>query len=575
VIRSSRGAVCGARTRIRRGTTLLCLSLSASCVYDLATPSRFLVDDTLADFQRGTLQDGGAKMYVSARGNVQLTDCLDVNGDGWADLPFSRGATGTDYRRPLFLYLGSAAKFVDQRRLELPAVGSVASAMADLDDDGFADLIITNQQDAATTQLRVRVHRGGSSGPSSNPSVELSTVGGTGLAIADLNRDGFLDLVVANNFDRRAQGNERWLLSYVYWGSTGGFREGDRTNLQTYGALDVAVADLDGDNYLDLVFANMEANDGNRKIKSYIYWGSPGGPGEMTDLATNGAAAVAIADLDRDGALDVVFANRGLDSDQTAKSMVYFGNRKSPRRYERMVELETRAAWGVAIADLDRDGHLDLVFPASAAQVGGTWMPQDSRIYWGPWTQGAADAAKKPTPVPTQSATNVLAADLDGDGHRDLVFALINDERSQIYWGPWSQAEGARGKVPTQLVVGGALSTVRAQPGAVSDRALEQAFVSRPLSAELEGPEWLTLAWQAKLRQGTLRFQLRSAPTEAGLKDARWLGPSSEADHYDRSPAEIERAHHRGHRFLQYRALLGSTSHASSPVLEAVRVGYR
>ena len=62
----------------------------------------------------------------------------------------------------------------------------------------------------------------------------------------DLNGDGWKDLVFSE------LGN----YSTIYWGSCSGFDENNKFILPSVGAIDVAVADLNNNGYLDIIHAN-------------------------------------------------------------------------------------------------------------------------------------------------------------------------------------------------------------------------------------------------------------------------------------------------------------------------------
>jgi len=118
----------------------------------------------------------------------------------------------------------------------------------------------------------------------------------TSVAIGDLDGDGFLDLVTAN------------------WGSDDvsvllGAGDGTFGAAATFAAghfpRSVAIDDLDGDGFLDLVTANSDSND----VSVLLGAGDGTFGAAATFTAGYGAYSVAIDDLDGDGFLDLVTAN--------------------------------------------------------------------------------------------------------------------------------------------------------------------------------------------------------------------------------------------------------------------------
>ena len=87
------------------------------------------------------------------------------------------------------------------------------------------------------------------------------------VAAADLNSDGWPELVVAN----REQQGKPDVNSYVYWGGRSGFDASRRSELPTHQANWTSVADLNADKLPDIVFAN-----GSGAV-SYIYLNGPQG----------------------------------------------------------------------------------------------------------------------------------------------------------------------------------------------------------------------------------------------------------------------------------------------------------
>jgi hypothetical protein len=142
----------------------------------------------------------------------------------------------------------------------------------------------------------------------------LPTDRGKATAAADLNGDGHIDLVVAN------AGSDPWRpidsgqTSYVHWGSAQGFSANNRTELPAQSAHGVAIADIDRDGSLDLVFAaigNTISADHFRK--SYVYWGDHGryDATRRAVLQTEKATGVVVGDVSGDGFPDILFSQEG------------------------------------------------------------------------------------------------------------------------------------------------------------------------------------------------------------------------------------------------------------------------
>ena len=524
-----------------------------------------LVDDTFADFKQGTLAESGAKIYVSAKGNVQLLDRLDVNGDGWLDILFSNSSDGTSGATNSYLYWGTASGSMSSKPSPLPTVTAYGNAMADLNDDGHVDLVFCNTRNKKTYKINSYVYWGSATGFSTAKPTGLPTHGANTTSIADLNRDGHLDIVFANGGD---SGNVK-VNAYIYWGSASGYSAGNRAKLPVLMATHSSVADLDGDGHLDLVFAN--ASDGStHNINSYIYWGSAKGfsPTNRKLLPTSMAHSSTVADLDRDGHLDLIFGNNVSPKQLTkGNSYIYWGPAKSASVANR-TELPAYRTYSGSVADLNRDGHLDII---SLNNFNPPNYKMNSYIYWG---SSSGYSISNKIDLPTHAVVGSIAADYNADGYLDVVFCNNGGQptgniNSYVYWGSATGYSATkRAELPTMSV---GFSTT-ADPGSVHDRSPVQTFTSRAMDTGSAAPTYALLTWKATVPKKTsLKLQLRSAATAAGLAAAIWYGPST-WDRYTQSGTPINKVHD-GHRFIQYRATF-SHDFGNTPILDKVEVSY-
>jgi len=304
--------------------------------------------------------------------------------------------------------------------LVVTGTGLRAEAAAwDLNDDGRPDVIFAN-------------YGAGNGDPSDSyvyywdtgtlpiggivpPGAELGTVGAIDTQTADIDGDGYIDIVFAN-FNNNSFYD---IDSYVYWGDAGG-TYADRTDLPTQGAAHSTIADVNKDGYLDILFANYYSDGaGSSDIDSYIYWGDGTrgySPADRTGLPTHSAFLVMAEDLNNDTHVDVVYGNY-----TGTNSYIYWG--LGAKAFNPLpTELPTDGVFGGTMEDINKDGYLDIVFANSAGLV--------STIYWG--DPGGTYATS--LDLATSGAYDAAVADLNDDGFRDIVFADASGD-SYIYWG--------------------------------------------------------------------------------------------------------------------------------------------
>ena len=205
--------------------------------------------------------------------------------------------------------------------------------------------------------------------------------------------------------------------SLVYWGSSEGYSPDRRMVLRTINGRDVRIADLNGDKYPELIFANEGNTD--EEAGALIYWGGASGHHSerpSTHLPGDRTSALTVADLNGDAYPEIVLANayrlktRELGMYNTVdtvsvNSYVYWGSRQGYSVKARTA-LPTVGASDVEASDLNRDGQPDLVFANRSGNV--------SYVYWAS-TEGYRP--NKRTALPTHNPTSCTVEDLDQDGY--------------------------------------------------------------------------------------------------------------------------------------------------------------
>ncbi|MEC8422307.1 MAG: VCBS repeat-containing protein, partial [Myxococcota bacterium] len=232
-------------------------------------------------------------------------------------------------------------------RTDLPTQGGRGVAVGDLDQDGYPDIVFANFRSASSYSLDSYIYWGSASGYSASDRSSLPTQGGHTPTVYDLNSDGYPELIFSNYGD----GLQTEIDSYIYWGGASGYSVSNRTDLPTVGAHAAAIRDLDNDGYPDIVFGNHRDNSGAVSIDSYIYWGSAAGYSstDRTTLPTVGVVDTAVHDLNADGHPDIVFANQYDGSNFAIDSYIYWGSAAGYSPSNR-TDLPTIGAYGISVA---------------------------------------------------------------------------------------------------------------------------------------------------------------------------------------------------------------------------------
>ncbi len=194
----------------------------------------------------------------------------------------------------------------------------------------------------------------------------------TAVALGDVDSDGDLDAVVGNH---QGQVNQLWLND-----GRGAFVVSAQA-LGSGSTTDVALGALDGDDRLDLFVVNRLAGGG----APGRVWLNRGGGEMMRTTAVYGeglpANDVALADFDGDGFLDAFVANGAFYNYQP--NLIWFGDGRGGFVDSglRLANPERATSEAVAVGDLEGDGHLDAFAVNDTANTDDLWLYAGDRSF--------------------------------------------------------------------------------------------------------------------------------------------------------------------------------------------------
>jgi len=336
----------------------------------------------------------------------------DLNGDGRPDLVIcGRAGPLVWYENPQWT-----------RRTLSTSTGNPGTAngiaIGDVDGNGSPDVVLANGVWFANPRP------GGDAERDAWPRHQIDATPAHDVALADLDRDGDLDLV------KRSQGSSGDVIRVFRQNAGGSWTEREIPASDGEG---LAVADLDADGDADIAIGGAwYENDGNPISGAWTKY-------TYSTAYSHPHVVVKVANVGGSSRPDIV-----LSPSEYAKGsyrLSWFEAPANPRAIwpERVVESGNESVvHGLVLADFDRNGRTDL----AVAEMHQGADPDLVRVL----LQGATGAFSS-TPLSSLGSHILVAADLDADGRVDLFGANHNTSQA---------ADGAKAKVWLNRIQSGA-----------------------------------------------------------------------------------------------------------------------
>ena len=301
---------------------------------------------------------------------------LDLNNDGILD------AITYTQNSDCIWYNDGKGHFTNSGK-SLGGWGQCNYEIGDINGDGFMDIVVAiphTPPPEINDNINDKIWLGDGKGNFTEKELLSVNFQTRGAVLADFNGDGKLDILLVKGY--QISGGDNW-SKILFNDGNGNFTDSGQKLNSGYNAAGAKVADLNGDGYPDIFFANGMPGDNGQPNTVWLNDGKGNFEDSGLRLGKSNTLAVALGDINGDGNIDALAANVDLTTGKGFTN-VYFNTSKTPSDFgqKKIDSLHLNHISSVAIG---QSNTLIVLKPGKLIQVDGIisqneWNDADSTI---------------------------------------------------------------------------------------------------------------------------------------------------------------------------------------------------
>lgn len=351
-------------------------------------------------FEENIIDEG-----VNNLNNPFSANLADIDNDGDLDV-FS--ISYNDNKIIWYENLDGLGNYGPQKVISTEIIGSISLNASDIDGDGDLDLFVLNNSNVYKLGWLENLDGKGNFG--SYKFIEI--LGDTNIlsiGFVDFDNDGDIDVFYSQDFYTYSVSKIEHLDGLGNFSSPQTIFSGSDRSLY-----DATVADIDGDNDLDIILAKNGRIEWYENLGEFDDFGTPNLITTFSYLTQN---RLKISDINGDGNLDIIVV------DSRNETTSWFENLDGLGSFSQEKLISNNSGSSVSAADMDEDGDIDIIFNS----------PDGTRLNWYRNIDGQGSFIGPYNIITNMSSSRSLSVkDIDGDNDNDII--VVDNIQNKISW---------------------------------------------------------------------------------------------------------------------------------------------